>query len=67
MKQYDMRIVDIGKMRIELEDQINTLIQKFSNDTGLIVDEVDINEYAKRNKDGSVTTISPKVELIIRL
>ena len=67
MKQHDMKVADAGKMRVELQDKMSAMIQKFTDETGLIVEDIDVGIYSKRQKDGFVTTTQVPVTLIIRI
>lgn len=64
----EIKISDALKKKAEMEKTIADAIYKFTNETGLIVTDMDLEKtYARRIVDGSVTISNISVTVNVKL
>lgn len=59
----DIKLEEVIKKKKETEKAIGELLQKFSDETNMIVETIKINDYARHNMNGDVVRRNISVEI----
>lgn len=63
----EQKIQDIKKKRNDLENKINELINTFTRDTELQVEQLQLDTYARWDMSGHLLASNANVKVVIRL